>query len=260
MPRTIRLASAPLAACAAAVLGLSTTATAAVPNGTLSGAEYRQLSTAMAALNRSVGAKSVNWVRARAACRSIGGATQLLRTQRTGCLTSVAALASLASFPREQSRCSREIKTTTGTTTTATETTSTTTSTTGTITSPADAAVIQLLVCMSPRYDALAGYSRALERGAAAARRSALARRFSGSCLAALAPSPADLGRARLFASSSERLAADVKVLIKVTEGTDPSSDFNQARVDNDVRQFERSASAVLDENGQTKLSVCPHE
>jgi hypothetical protein len=253
----MRVALARLAVCAAAVLCLTALATAAVPKGTLSGAEYRQLSRAMSELNRAVGARSIDWGKARAACREVGGGTPLLRTQRSGCLTSVTALAALAGFPPEQRRCSSQIKTTTSTTTTATETT---TGATETITNPADAAAIQLLICMSPRYDALAQDAAALQRGAIADRQSALARRFSGSCLAALAPTPADLGKARLFASSSERLAADVKVLIRVTEGTAPSSDFNQARVDNDVRQFQDSASAVLDEHGQPRLSVCPHQ
>jgi hypothetical protein len=120
--------------------------------------------------------------------------------------------------------------------------------------------VIQLLICMSPHYRALARYSRNLDAGAVAARNAVLARRFSGSCAAALAPTPADLRKTKLFASATGRLAADVGLLIKVTEGKAPASDFNQARVDTDVRQFEQSASAVLDEHGQPKLSVCPHE
>lgn len=259
----MKFARSLVAAGSCAVLFLApTTATAAAPHGTLTSTEYRQLSAGVGALNRSVSAKSVNWAKAWAACRAMGGRTDLLRTQRTACLTSVAVLDSLASFPREQRRCSSAIKrTTTTTTTTPTETTTTTTAdTTGTTNSPADAAMIQLLVCMSPHYDALARYSLALDRGAIAARKSAVARGFDGSCLAALAPSPADLGKAKLFASSSGRLAADVKVLIRVTSGKAPSSDFNQAKVDNDVRQFENSASSVLDEHGQPKLSVCPHQ
>jgi len=223
----------------------------------------------MAALNRSVGARSINWVRARAACHEFGAATALLRAQRANCLRSLALLDSLAHFPRQERQCSARITTTTGTTTTPTSTSTTgtitspttgTSTTTGTTISPADAAVIRLLVCMGPRYRALARYSRGFDRGAIGARNSALARGFAGACLAALAPAPADLGRARRLASSTARLAADVGLLIRVTEGKAPSSDFNQATIENDVRQFETSASAVLDEHGQPKLSVCPHE
>ena len=260
----MRFAAAVVATLCTAVLCVTASAAAAAPNAKLSGAEYRQLTSGLAALNKSVSAKSVNWAKARTACRAVGGETALLRSQRSSCLTSVAALDSLASFPSEQRRCNSTIKnstttTTTTTTTTDTTTTGTATTTTGT-TNPADAAVIRLLVCMSPRYDALAGYSKALDRAAIAARKSATARGFTGSCLAALAPSRAELATAQLFASSTGRLAADVKVLIRVTEGSAPSTDFNQAATDNDVRQFENSASAVLDEHGQPQLSVCPHE
>jgi hypothetical protein len=203
----------------------------------------------MTELNKSVDAKSVNWVRARSACRAVGGATDLLRTQRATCLSSIAALESLAGFPSEERMCSRRVNTTTTSTTASTTTTT-----------PDDPAAIQLLVCMSPRYRALARYSRELDTEAIAARRSVLTRGFSGSCLAALAPTPADLSKAKLFASSTARLARDVGLLIKVTAGKAPASDFNQAKIDSDVRQFEKSASAVLDEHGQPKLSVCPHE
>jgi hypothetical protein len=113
---------------------------------------------------------------------------------------------------------------------------------------------------MSPHYQAIARYSRRLDAGAIAARKAVVARRFRGSCLAAMAPTRADLKKAKLFASATGRLAADVGLLIRVTEGKAPASDFNQAKVDTDVRQFEQSASAVLDEHGQPKLSVCPHE
>jgi hypothetical protein len=212
----------------------------------------------MAAVNKSVGAKSVNWNKARAGCRAVGGATNLLRTQRASCLDSMAVLDSLANFPREQRLCSAKSKTTTTTTTTQTGTGTTTTGTTGT--PPADSALIELMACMSPRYQALSGYARGLDSSAIAAREAALARGFAGSCLAALAPTSADLKRAKLFAASTKQLAADVTLLIRVTEGKAPSSDFNQAKIDNDVRQFETTASAVLDEHGQPQLSVCPHQ
>lgn len=241
-----------LVAICGVVICTSASAAGATPKGRLTGAEYKQLSAGMTALNRSVGTKSVNWSRARAACRAVGRATDLLRTQRATCLSSIAALESLAGFPSEQRACSTRIKTTTQTTTTP----ATTTTTTG----AGDSTMIQLLVCMSPRYQALARYSRELDAQAIAARKAVLARGFSGSCLAALAPTRTDLHKANLFASSTERLAADVRLLIKVTQGKAPTSDFNQAKIDRDVRQFERSASAVLDEHGQPKLSVCPHE
>lgn len=247
-------AAARLVAICGAVICTSASAAAAPPKGRLTHAEYRQLSAGMSALNRSIKGQSVNWARARAACRAMGRATDLLKTQRASCLSSVATFESLASFPREQRTCSRRIKTTTTTTTTTATTTAPTTTT------PGDPAVIRLLICMSPHYQAIARYSRRLDAGAIAARKAVVARRFRGSCLAAMAPTSADLKKAKLFASATGRLAADVGLLIRVTEGKAPASDFNQAKVDTDVRQFEQSASAVLDEHGQPKLSVCPHE
>jgi hypothetical protein len=248
-----------LAAIAGAVISASASASAAgaVPKGTLTGAEYKRLSVGMTALDQSVSGKSVNWSRARAACRAVGGATGLLRTQRASCLESMAVLDALASFPPEERRCRAAVTTTTGTTTTGT---TTDTTTTGTTTTPADSALIQVMVCMNPRYQALARYAKALDTGAIVARDAAVTRGFSGSCLAALAPTPTDLKKSKLFASSTARLAADVALLIRVTEGKAPSSDFNQAKIDNDVKQFETSATAVLDEHGQPKLSACPHQ
>jgi hypothetical protein len=248
MPKVMRRVTRLAAIAGAVVVGASASAAAAVPKGTLTGAEYRRLSVGMTALDQSVSGKSVNWSRARAACRAVGDATGLLRTQRASCLESMAVLDALASFPPEERRCPAAVTTTTDTTTT------------GTTTTPADSAQIQVMVCMNPRYQALTRDAKALDRGAIVARNAALARGFSGSCLAALAPTPTDLKKSKQFASSTAQLAADVALLIRVTEGKAPSSDFNQAKIDNDVKQFETSATAVLDEHGQPKLSACPHQ
>lgn len=228
----------------------SASAAAAAPTGALTRAEYKRLSVGMAALNRSAGVRSVNWAKTRSACRAVGRATVLLRTQRASCLDSMSVLDALASFPAEQRRCRAAIRTT-GTTTGTT--------TAGTATTPTGPAVIRLVICMRPRYDALARYARRLDTGAILSRRAAVARGFGGPCLAALAPTRLDLKHARRFASSTERLAADVRLLIKVTEGKEPSNDFDQAKIDSDVKRFETAANAVLHEHGQPKLSVCPH-
>lgn len=257
MRQAKRLLTRLTAGCAVTAICISASAAAAVPKGKLTSAEYTQLSVATATLNKSASAKSVNWSKARAACTKVGRTTALLRTQRATCFGSVNVFAALAGFPAEQRGCSKSTTTTTGTTPTGT---ATGTTTTGTTTTPADSAVIQLMVCMSPHYQALARDAKALDRADISARKDALARGFSGSCLATLAPTPADLRTADRFASSTVKLAADVTLLIKVTEGKAPASDFNQAQIDNDVKQFENSATAVLDEHGQQKLSVCPHQ
>jgi hypothetical protein len=250
VPNAKRLVIGLSAVCAATAICMSASAAAAVPRGTLTSAEYTQLSVATAALNKSASSKSLNWPKARAACRKVGSSTALLTTQRATCAWTVNVLDALASFPAEQRRCPKSTGTTTGTTTT----------TTGTSTTPADSAEIELIICMSPHYQALARDAKALDRADISARRDVLARGFSGPCLATLAPTPANLRTVKRFASSTAKLADDVTLLIKVTEGKAPASDFNQAQIDNDVKQFESSATAVLVEHGQQKLSVCPHQ
>lgn len=226
-------------------------AAAAAPRGTLTASEYQQLTAATSALNKSANAKAIDWSKARAACGRVGGATALLRTQRATCLGSVNVLDALVSFPAEQRGCPK----TTGTTTTGT-----TTSTTTTTPTAADSPAIQVMICMNPHYQALSRDARTIDRADIAARHQALQRGFGGACLTALAPTLAELATAKRFALSTTKVAADVVLLIKVTTGTLPAADFNQTRIDNDVKLFEDSATAVLIEHGQPALSVCPHQ
>jgi hypothetical protein len=255
MLRATRIATTLAALCGALSVCMCTPALAAAHRGTLTGTEYRQLSAATAALNRSAGSKAINWAKARAACRLMRGSGALLHTQRISCLDSISTLEALANFPSEQARCAASA---TGTTTTGTTTTGTTT--TGTTTTADQSAVIRAIICLNPRYQALDRYAKAIYASDAAARKQALARGFRGKCLATLASTPADLKKERSFASSAARLAADVKVLIKVTKGQAPPSDLNQIQTDNDVARFESTARAVLAETGPQKLSACPRQ
>ena len=250
-PTRILIAFAAVAGTAAIATSSATAAT--VPKGTLTSAEYQQLSAAIVALNKSASSKTISWTKARAACRKTGAATALLRTQRMSCLQSLTLFEALGKFPVEEQRC-------TATTTNTTTTTTTTTGTTTTTTTPAVSAAIQQLVCMSPRYQALGRDAKSAYRADIAARKEVVARGFTGSCLATLATRPADLNKERLFASSTQKLAADVTLLIKVTEGKAPTSDFNQSKITSDVRKFETSAAAVLAENSPQKLSSCAHQ
>jgi hypothetical protein len=252
MLRAKRIATTIAAMSAAIGVFMTVPALAAAPRGTLTIAEYKQLSNATAALNRSASAKAINWSKARAACRSIGGASVLLRSQRTSCLDSMAALEALANFPEEQTRCAAA--------TSKAGTTTTGTTTTGTTTSPDASAGIQTIICLNPHYQALSRYAKAIYSSDTAARKQALARGFSGVCLATLASTPADLTKEKLFASSAAKLAADVTLLIKVTRGRAPTSDLNQTQIDENITKFESTASAVLDEHGPQKLSACPHQ
>lgn len=253
--RLIAICGAAAMCGAAAIFGASAAAAAAAPRPTLSSAEYRQLATATAALNKSASSKSFNWTRARAACRQVGTATALLRTQRATCLDTVNVLDALASFPAEQRRCSAAPATSTTTTETTTGTT-----TTGSTTTAANSAVIRVMACMDPRYQALGREAKAIYKADLAARKQAVSRGFTGACLATLVSTPAQLRTGRSFWLASEKLAADVTPLLKVTEGKEPSSAFNQVRIDNDVKQFETSATAVLAEHGSQNLSICPHQ
>ena len=247
-----------LAAISIACAASAPTAAPARSRGTLSAAEYRELSAATAQLSTSATSKSINWRRARAACRTMGTGTALLRSQRSSCLDGMSALEALAGFPSAQARCASAATHTTGTTTTS-STTTTGTTTAGTTTTPAQSTVIRMIICLSPRYHALARYGRALYRADIGARRQALLRGFSGACLATLASTPANLRKERAFASSTARLANDVTILIKVTTGHAPTSDLNQTQIDADVTRFESSARALLEERSPQKLSACPH-
>jgi hypothetical protein len=163
----------------------------------------------------------------------------------------MAALEALANFPEEQTRCAATASKS-GTTTTGT-------STTGTATNPAASAGIRTIICLNPHYQALSRYAKAIYSSDTAARKQALARGFTGACLATLASTPADLTKERLFAVSAAKLAGDVTLLIRVTRGKAPTSDLNQTQIDNDITKFESTAGAVLNEHGPQKLSACPH-
>lgn len=219
-----------LAAAAAAVC-VATAAAATVPKGTLTQAEYNKLSAVTAALNLATGARSVDWTRARAACASTGRATALLRTQGASCLDSLRLLEALTNFPAEQRHCAA-----------------------------AKPAVMRLMICLNPHYQALDRYARALYAADSSARRQALLRGFTGACLATLAATPAGLHKERQFASAAVALAADVTLLIRVTDGKAPASDFSQTRINADVRRFEATATAVLSDHGEQRLLNCPHE
>jgi hypothetical protein len=251
MLRATRILIGSSAVVGSVAICMAASAQAVVSKGTLSGAEYRQLSAATVALNRSASAKAINWAKAHAACRKIGGATTLLKSQRTSCLDSMTVLEALENFPAQERRCAASIRAGAGTTTTGTTTTSTSTAT---------APVIRLMVCMSPRYQRLGRDAKAFYTADIVARKQAISRGLTGSCLATLVTSPANLKKERLFAAATGRLAADVKLLIRVTEGKAPTSDFSQTKVDSDVKRFETAATAVLAEKGPQKLSTCPHE
>lgn len=254
MPPARRTAIALIVICGA--LGAFTTASAtAVLKGTLTATEFKQLSRATAELNASATAKSIDWRKARGACRHIGTASAVLRSQRTSCLDSMIALEALARFPSEQARCAATDTTPTRSTSTSTTTPTTATSTTSSAQSP----VIRLIVCLSPRYAALRRYARALYSADTAARAQARRRGFTATCLATLASTPAELRTERAFATSTAKLAKDVALLIKVTRGQAPAGQLNQVLMDNDVSRFERSGRAVLEQRSPRKLSVCPH-
>lgn len=234
----IRLA----AACAALALCASAPVAAAA-SAALTATEYRQLSTATAALDRAASSRSIDWAGARTACRRVSHGTALLRTERASCLDTIAVLDAVASFPAEQHSCSARVRTTNATGSTT----------------PANSAMVRVMVCMSPRYQALSRRARTMYGAEVAARNQALARGFTGACLVSLAPTSTELRTVRRFSQASTRLAADVVLLIRLTRGSAPISAFHQARIDRDVVRFETSATAVLADRNRQNVSSCPH-
>ncbi len=241
MPAQARSLIAAVAICAAAAPAPAGAAAAAPPRGALSRAEYARLSAATAAFERIASARSVDWAAAMSACRGIGQGTALLASQRTSCLASTTTLHALASFPHEQAACA-----TAGTTVTTTTATS-------------EPAAIAAVACLRPRYLALARDAGALSVAAVAARRQAVSRGLRGACLATLTPTPSDLGEDRRFAQATSRLAADVSLLIAVSNGQVSSTEVNQSTVDANVGRFERAARSVLDQHEPQRLAACPH-
>jgi hypothetical protein len=228
-------------------------ALASPSHGTLTSTEYNQLGKALAGINKSLSGKTVNWPVADAACRKAGTTTSLLRSQRKSCLADLATIEALFDFAKDQPRC-EAASATTGTTTTGTTTTGTTT--TG-ATSGAD---LKVLVCLNPQYKLLSRSASAMYPADVAARKVAVARGFSGICLATLVDTPAELRHEENFAFTTKHLAADAALLAKVSLGHAPASDVNATQDVDDATAFEHSASAWLNQNSPQKLSACPHQ
>lgn len=251
------------------------------PRGTLTAAEYKELTQQQAAYKRVVKSKNGTWTQAAAACRKAGVANPLLKTQRQGCLAAVNTFKTLTNFGVDEAKCAvAAAKTTTGTTTTPTTTTPTTTTTgttttgttttgttttgtttTGTTTTglPTGTALHEL-VCLNSDYQALGRAAKAEYPADKAARKQAVRRGFKGLCLATLVPTPAQLRHEEQFVFATTHLAADVKLLTKVSRGQAPPSKITAVQLDDDAASFEEASRAFLNESGPQKLSVCPHQ
>jgi hypothetical protein len=263
MTRALKLATTVAAICAMLVAYGSTTAGAAPAQGKLSVKEYQQLSAQLTALKQALGGKSPSWSKAAVACRRVGVATPLLKTQRNNCIASVATIHKLLDFSVAEQKCAAG----TPASVTKLEVTATTATTPSTFKAPAptggvdgvSAAKLKLLKCLGPDYRSVSVLAERMYVSDLAARKEAVERGFTGLCLRTLADTPADLHLEQGFAASSKALAADVTLLIKVSEGAAPASSIKAATVTRNGSAFSEQLGKLLAEHGPDKLSVCAH-
>jgi hypothetical protein len=263
MTRALKLAMTVAAICATLVAYGSTTAGAAPAQGKLSAQEYQQLSSQLTALEKALGGKSPSWSKAAVACRRVGVATPLLKTQRNNCIASVATIHKLVEFSVAEQKCAAG----TPASVNKLEVTATTATTPTTFKAPAptggvdgvSAAKLKLLKCLAPDYRSVSVLANQMYVSDLAARTEAVDRGFSGLCLRTLADTPADLRLEQDFAASSKALASDVTVLIKVSQGSSPAGSITAATVTRNANAFAAQLSKLLGEHGPDKLSVCSH-
>ena len=263
MTRALKLATTVAAICAMLVAYGSTTAAAAPSQGKLTAKEYTQLSSQLAALEKALGGKSPSWSKAQVACRRVGVATPLLKTQRNNCIDSVRLIHKLLKFSAAEEKCSAG----TPTTVNKLEATATTATAPSTFKAPAPSggvdglseSKVKVLKCLGPDYRQVSVLANGMYVTDVAARKEAVDRGFRGLCLRTLVDTATELKLEQRFAASSNALAADVTLLVKISKGSAPASSVKAATVTKDGTAFAKQLSQLLQENGPDKLSVCPH-
>lgn len=237
---------------------------ASPPKGTLSANEYKQLTQAASTLKHLEKGNNIDWAKANAACRQVGGSTRLLKSQTTSCLAGMATFRALASFGSDEAKCVRAIAEATSTTPTATEPTptptGTTTAGTTTTTTALDSTTVHLLVCLDPDYQALSRAAKAEYAADTKGRGVAVKRGFKALCLATLTEPQANLRDEELYSFTTAHLAIDVALLTKVSRGQAPTSQLNNNQLEDDARGFDAASKKFLNDNGPQKLSVCAHQ
>ncbi len=189
---------------------------------------------------------TVDWNAAEAACQKAGSATPLLATQHASCLAVMDTLSYMFSFGKAEEKCT----TGTGLAARAGEGKS----------SAQNTAALQPIICLEPEYQQLGRLAAAMYTQDRAARQQALARGFTGVCLATLVDTPSQLQAEQRLAIAAKGLATDAATVSGVVLHEVSPSKLNVARVDSDTKAFAAAFSAMTKLTGPIKLSVCAHQ
>lgn len=229
------------ALCSAAVIGVPLAAGASAPHRTLSGSEYSELSAMYSGLLNT--ANAGNWAVLRQACEKAGTATPLLATQRSSCVDEVNTISYIETLSSAEKTCNTAIAASSGSGSTAAQ----------------DLSVLQEISCLNNDYQQLSKLAGDSYTQEADARQSALARGFTGVCLATLVDTESQLQVERQFALTAQRLAKESSTLTNRDGLKSAPSPSGIALYQSDLKAFDKAFLALTKLNGPTKLSVCPH-
>lgn len=243
MDRLRTAAVAALAVCGAATGWIPTAAYAAPPRGTLTRVEFSELSKMYSGLLSSN--SSTDFKTLTAACDRAGTSTSLLATQRSSCVAEIGTLSYISTFASAQSKCDTAIAARSGAAKPATV---------------QDVTAAQEITCLDPEYQQLGHLAGASYAQEVLARQIAVARGFTGVCLATLVDTPHQLRVEHQFALTAERLAQDAGSVTKSDARRALPSTAELARFNTDSKAFGLAFEATTKLGGPTKLSVCRHQ
>ena len=207
--------------------GAAVAASGQPPAGTLTAAEYGSLGGMISSLSAAGRAKPTNWPAMQRVCMLGRTSTALLVSVRSACEADVRFLGSIGTFAAGIARCGH--------------------------------AMPHKLVCEAELYNTLARDSSAAYAADAAAHTAATNRGFSGTCLAVIATTAAQLRLEKQLTGATKTLAADLSALARVAEGH-PMPGVTQTKVDSDAAAFERILQALLASPSASNIRACPHQ
>jgi hypothetical protein len=212
------------------------------PPGTLTSLEYSQLSEMYSGLlNTTTG---TNWKALTAACEKAGSSTPLLATQRSSCVDQISTLSYIETVSSAQKKCDSAIAARSGAARPATV---------------EDLAAMQEIACLNPEYQELGRLAGASYAQDVAARKVAIARGFTGVCLATLVDTRSQIATVHQFALTAERVAQDAGGLTKLAAKRALPRPAEITHFESDSTAFGQAFEAMTRLSGPTKLSVCRH-
>jgi len=214
-------------------------------HGELSRNEYARLRESLAASREAFAGAEPNWTAASKSCAMLGNTTTLMRSLSAQCVGAAAVAKAQLAIPAADNRCSG---------------TDTAGKTTPTNTGGESSAVLALLVCMRPEYQALSDTLTSLYGASVAARDDAIKRGFVGNCLITLVATRQQVGTLRQYAAAARRFAADLKLLARVQTGAAPRNAINGSTLGNDQQALVTAGSYWAGAAIGYPLSVCPHQ